>query len=58
MNNITTQDVKNFFKKDESPKATADLMRMAQLQALMRGEGLEQNMGVMNLIQPVQKLDR
>jgi len=55
MNNITTEDVKNFFKKDDGPKPTADLMRMAQLQALMRGEGLEQNMGVMNLMPPVQK---
>jgi len=56
MNTITTQDVKNFFKKDEKPKGTADLLRIAQLQALMRGEALEKNMGVMNLMQPVQKV--
>ena len=56
MNNITTEDVKDYFgKKPEGPKGTADLLRIAQLQALMRGEGLEQNMGVMNLMPPVQK---
>ena len=56
MNNITTEDVKNFFgKKPEGPKGTADLLRIAQLQALMRGEGIPQEMGVMNLMQPVQK---
>ena len=56
MNTITTQDVKNFFgKKPEGPKGTADLLRIAQLQALMRGEGVSPDMGVMNLMQPVQK---
>ena len=57
MNTITAQDVKNYFgKKPEGPKGTADLMRIAQLQALMRGEGISPDMGVMNLMQPVQKV--